>query len=246
MLPALDENLVATLLANGTPHEITVEIRWSPKPAHAEKLAGIAIVPTFERFRVVDERGTPRDVSNGLKASMDPKRGLLVTRIDGEPFTTYATDGLIVSTPTGSTAYSLSARGPVVSPKHRALLVTPVAPHMLFDRSLVLDPTETVEIEVLAGREASVVLDGRPFKFTHAKTSGALELNLGGLRAVHPRGDHIVRELRARLNAIRGVRVADDASTPRLAFATMRDPAERARFTDAMGWLVTELTSVTP
>lgn len=86
----------------------------------------------------------------------------LLVRIDGEPFTSYAADGLIVSTPTGSTAYSLSARGPVVSPKHAALLVTPVAPHMLFDRSLVLDPTESVEIEVLGDRTASVAVDGRP------------------------------------------------------------------------------------
>lgn len=85
----------------------------------------------------------------------------LLVRIDGEAFTSYAADGLIVSTPTGSTAYSLSARGPVVSPKHRALLVTPVAPHMLFDRSLVLDPSETVEIEVLDGNTASVAVDGR-------------------------------------------------------------------------------------
>lgn len=85
----------------------------------------------------------------------------LLVRIDGEPFTSYAADGLIVSTPTGSTAYSLSARGPVVSPKHRALLVTPVAPHQLFDRSLVLDPSETVEIEVLGDRVASVAVDGR-------------------------------------------------------------------------------------
>jgi NAD+ kinase len=85
----------------------------------------------------------------------------LMVRIDGEPFTSYAADGLIVSTPTGSTAYSLSARGPVVSPKHRALLVTPVAPHQLFDRSLVLDPNETVEIEVVGPPEASVVVDGR-------------------------------------------------------------------------------------
>ena len=86
----------------------------------------------------------------------------LLVRIDGEPFTSYAADGLIVSTPTGSTAYSLSARGPVVSPKHRALLVTPVAPHMLFDRSLVLDPSETVEIEVIGERPASIAIDGRP------------------------------------------------------------------------------------
>lgn len=86
--------------------------------------------------------------------------GLLV-HIDGEPFTSYAADGLIVSTPTGSTAYSLSARGPLVSPKHRALLVTPVAPHMLFDRSLVLDPSETVDISVVGDRSAAIAIDGR-------------------------------------------------------------------------------------
>ena len=86
----------------------------------------------------------------------------LLARIDGEPFTYYAADGLIVATPTGSTAYSLSARGPVVSPRHRAMLLTPVSPHMLFDRTLVLDPSEIVEIEVSGHRDAELVLDGRP------------------------------------------------------------------------------------
>lgn len=81
--------------------------------------------------------------------------------IDGEPFATLASDGVIVATPTGSTAYSLSARGPIVSPRHRALLVTPVAPHMLFDRTMVLDPSETVEVEVLGPLAAGVILDGR-------------------------------------------------------------------------------------
>jgi len=86
----------------------------------------------------------------------------LLARIDGEPFTYYAADGLIVATPTGSTAYSLSARGPVVSPRHRAMLLTPVSPHMLFDRTLVLDPSETIAIEVSGHRTADLVLDGLP------------------------------------------------------------------------------------
>lgn len=80
--------------------------------------------------------------------------------IDGAPFTTYAADGLIIATPTGSTAYSMSARGPILSPRLRALLVTPVSPHMLFDRSMVLDARETVRIEVLGHRGVSIATDG--------------------------------------------------------------------------------------
>lgn len=86
----------------------------------------------------------------------------LLARIDGDAFTHYEADGLIVSTPTGSTAYSLSARGPIVSPQHRAILLTPVSPHMLFDRSLVLSPNEVVEIEVAGHRRADVAVDGQP------------------------------------------------------------------------------------
>ncbi len=85
----------------------------------------------------------------------------LAVHIDGEAFISYAADGLIVATPTGSTAYSLSARGPIVSPQHRCLLLTPVSPHMLFDRSLVLDPSEDLRLEVIGHRRAVLSMDGR-------------------------------------------------------------------------------------
>jgi NAD+ kinase len=80
--------------------------------------------------------------------------------IDDRPFVTYVADGLLVSTPTGSTAYNLSARGPVLSPRLRAIVVTPVSPHMIFDRPLVLDPTQRLRLEVLAPRPAVLVVDG--------------------------------------------------------------------------------------
>lgn len=80
--------------------------------------------------------------------------------IDGAHFTTYVTDGLIVASPTGSTAYSMSARGPIASPRVRAMLLTPVSPHMLFDRSLVLEPSERIRIEVLGHRGVNVAADG--------------------------------------------------------------------------------------
>ncbi len=82
--------------------------------------------------------------------------------IDGTPFTSYAADGLILATPTGSTAYSMSARGPVLSPRLRAVLLTPVSPHMLFDRALVIDPSELVEVELIGHRSATLAIDGQP------------------------------------------------------------------------------------
>ncbi len=81
--------------------------------------------------------------------------------INGTFFTTYAADGVIVATPTGSTAYSFSARGPIISPRHRCILLTPVSPHMLFDRPLVLDPHEELGFVVLDERSVVLTLDGR-------------------------------------------------------------------------------------
>jgi NAD+ kinase len=80
--------------------------------------------------------------------------------IDGAGFTPYAADGLIVATPTGSTAYAFSARGPIIAPTHRALLLTPVSPHMLFDRSLILDAETEVRLTV-EGRSGALIVDGR-------------------------------------------------------------------------------------
>lgn len=66
--------------------------------------------------------------------------------INGSAFNTYACDGLIFATPTGSTAYSLSAGGPICTPRTQAILMTPVCPHALFDRSLVLPADDKVEV----------------------------------------------------------------------------------------------------
>jgi len=105
--------------------------------------------------------------------------------IDGAPFTSYAADGLILATPTGSTAYSMSARGPVVSPRLRAVLLTPVSPHMLFDRSLVIDPSELVEVEVIGHRSATLSIDGQE----------ATTLLMGDRVSVAPAG-HVARFVR--------------------------------------------------
>lgn len=82
--------------------------------------------------------------------------------IGGQPFTTFGADGLIVATPTGSTAYAFSMRGPVVSPRLRSLIVVAVGAHALFDRPLVVADDQDVEVAVRFGGRGIVVADGRP------------------------------------------------------------------------------------
>lgn len=85
----------------------------------------------------------------------------LSVSVNGKFFTNYVADGIILATPTGSTAYSMSARGPIVAPSHEAIILTPVSPHMVFDRPLILPPVAQVSIEVLEGRPAESATDGK-------------------------------------------------------------------------------------
>jgi len=144
-----------------------------PDAAHA------AVVRTLDGGHDLEERmmlrvevwragaDEPETVAHALnEAVVERAAGGQTVRVDvsldGEPFASYAADGLIAATPTGSTAYAFSARGPIVDPQHRAIQLTPVSPHMLFDRTLVLDPDTEVGLEVLGRRAATCTVDGRP------------------------------------------------------------------------------------
>ncbi len=82
--------------------------------------------------------------------------------VDGREVARYSADGVIVATPTGSTAYSLSAGGPVIVPTLESILLTPVSPHTLAMRPLVLPPTATVSLEVIRdSTELLITVDGQ-------------------------------------------------------------------------------------
>ncbi len=85
----------------------------------------------------------------------------LAVHVDDTYVTTFSADGVIVATPTGSTAYSFSARGPIVTPSVDCMVLTPIAAHMVFDRSFVLDASQVVTLEVLGEEAGLLSADGR-------------------------------------------------------------------------------------
>ena len=87
---------------------------------------------------------------------------VVAVRVGGQPFVSYSADAVVVATPTGSTAYSFSAGGPITSPAVEALLVTPAAPHSAYSRGVVLSVHDDVTLELLptSGRLA-VEVDGQ-------------------------------------------------------------------------------------
>ena len=82
-------------------------------------------------------------------------------KIDGKHFNSYYGDGVIISTPTGSTAYNLSVGGPIVYPLTEAFIVTPVAPHSLTQRPLVMPADFEIEFKIIDNQGAVVIVDGQ-------------------------------------------------------------------------------------
>jgi len=131
-------------------------------------LAGSYSIEERMRLDVTVERqaGEPQRVG-ALNEAVVEKADMghtvrLDVQLDDRPFTSYVCDGLILATPTGSTAYAFSVRGPIIDPRHRAVLMAPVAAHMLFDRPMVLRPDAVVRVTVSGGRRAGLSVDGRP------------------------------------------------------------------------------------
>ncbi|HSR49142.1 MAG TPA: NAD(+)/NADH kinase [Anaerolineales bacterium] len=114
-----------------------------------------------------DRDGTHRDAWDVLNECVVGRGEIvrpvrLTTEIDGRYLTTYVADGIIVATPTGSTAYALAAGGPILPPTLRNILLVPVAPHLSVDRAIVLDEGSWVGVTVHTDHQAMLSVDGHP------------------------------------------------------------------------------------
>jgi NAD+ kinase len=148
---------------------------------------------------------------NDVAAVRVPGEGsaVVAVRVGGQPFVSYAADAVIAATPAGSTAYSFSAGGPIVSPSVEALVITPASPHSAYNRGVVLSVTDTVTLELLpASGRLAIEVDGQVSCYVEAGQGIDLHARPGGARVV--RLGHTTFYQRAR----RKLRITDSAEIP--------------------------------
>jgi NAD+ kinase len=135
-------------------------------------------------------------VSKGLKGSMID----FEVRIDGQFIYNQRSDGLIVATPTGSTAYALSAGGPIVHPSLSVIAVVPVCPHTLSNRPIVISSDSKVEIIVHGADDAYVHFDSHSHFDLQQEDRVVVRRYMHGINLLHPAGHRYYGMLREKLN----------------------------------------------
>lgn len=121
--------------------------------------------------------------------------------VDGDPLTRYRCDGLIVSSPTGSTAYSLAAGGAVVFPTAEVLALTPICPHTLSNRSLILPLTATIDVKVISPRPATILsADGQVVSELATGDKITIRRARRTVRLMHLAGSSFCETLRCKLH----------------------------------------------
>jgi NAD+ kinase len=125
----------------------------------------------------------------------------LEVRIDGDPLTCYRCDGLIFSSPTGSTAYSLAAGGAVVFPTSQVIEITPICPHTLSNRSLVVPLTSRIEVKVISPKPATILsADGQVISELCCGDSLTISRSRQTVRLMHLAGSSFCETLRRKLH----------------------------------------------
>jgi NAD+ kinase len=140
-------------------------------------------------------------VSHGTSTSMVEMR----IEINGSFVTSQRADGLIVATPTGSTAYALSAGGPILHPEMNGWVVIPLAPHLLTNRPIVIPNSAKIAIKIVAGREANCSVDTQSFATLQVGDSIEVMLAQEQVQFLHPENWNYFDTLREKLHWNRGV-----------------------------------------
>jgi NAD+ kinase len=152
-------------------------------------------------------RGSGRAIDETALNDIVISRGIasrlieLEVRVDGDPLTRYRCDGLIISSPTGSTAYSLSAGGAVVFPTAQVFELTPVCPHTLSNRSLIVPATATIDVTVITPKPATILsADGQVVSELVVGDQLTIRRSRRTVRLMHLAGSSFFQTLRQKLH----------------------------------------------
>jgi NAD+ kinase len=164
---------------------------------------------TFESRVLIQASGVcnGRDVDHAALNDIVITRGIatrlieLEVRVDGDPLTRYRCDGLIFSSPTGSTAYSLAAGGAIVFPTAQAIQITPICPHTLSNRSLILPLTAKIEVKIISLRPATILsADGQVVSELCTGDLITIRRSRRSVRLMHLAGSSFGETLRRKLH----------------------------------------------
>ena len=184
-------------------------------------LAEVAVEEIYDRLQLIHEGEYLVEERMVLEATIDDKpeinyralndivieRGSLTRMIsisvtvDGAFFNRYSADGIIIATPTGSTAYSLSAGGPIIVPPHQAIIVTPLSPHSLSQRAVVIKPDSQIKLSFEnASDKLMLSIDGQTSVKIKKGQSVSIEQAHNNVRLVKWKDKSYFDTLRAKLN----------------------------------------------
>ncbi|USX26513.1 NAD kinase [Oxalobacteraceae bacterium OTU3CINTB1] len=135
-------------------------------------------------------------VARGAGAGMAELR----VDVDGHFMYNQRSDGLIISTPTGSTAYALSAGGPLLHPSLGGVVLVPIAPHALSNRPIVLPESSQIVIEIVRGRDCSVNFDMQTFASLQSQDQIVIQRSPHAITFLHPEGWNYFNTLRDKLH----------------------------------------------
>lgn len=199
-------------LVDISPNELPDKLHRMLQGLYVEEKRYLLQAQVFRESQVIHEERAVNEVA--IHRWVTPSMIEIVTKIDNVFLNSQRSDGLIVSTPTGSTAYSLSAGGPILHPSLNALVLVPLNPHTLSNRPIVIDDSAEIEISFCQTKQINALVTCDHIEIPDVLISDKILIKKypKPIRILHPEGHDFFQILRSKLNWSGGYSKEPDVS----------------------------------
>ena len=187
-------------LVDISPNELPAKLHQILQGHYTEEKRSLLRAKIIRDGKVIHEETAVNEVV--IHRWVTPSMIEITTHIDGAFLNSQRSDGLIISTPTGSTAYSLSAGGPILYPSLKALVLVPLNPHTLSNRPIVIDDSAEIEISFCQTRQINALVTCDKIEIADVLISDKILIKKDPIpiRILHPEGHDFFQILRKKLN----------------------------------------------